>query len=86
MRSRLKERLRKLEMALAINLAAESCPSPAAEIAARIAAWGFVPGPCESLAETLARAFGISCRELHSQLIARDPGHPRARPSYAGMA
>jgi hypothetical protein len=62
MRSRLKERLRKLEKALAMNPAAESCPSPAAKIAARIAAWGFVPGPCESLAETLARALGISCQ------------------------
>jgi hypothetical protein len=69
MRSRLKERLRKLEEA--IKPVAEPCPSPAAEIAAGIAAWGFVPGPNESLAETFARALGISSRELRAQIMAR---------------
>jgi hypothetical protein len=69
MRSRLKERLRKLEEA--IKPVPEPCPSPAAAIAAGIAAWGFVPGSNESLAETFARALGIGSRELRAQLMAR---------------
>src|SRR5262245_49067366 len=71
MRSRLEERLRKLEKAFPMNPVVEPCRAPVAELAAKLAARGFVRGPNESLAETLARALGISCQELRSRLMVR---------------
>jgi hypothetical protein len=73
MHSTLRERLRRIEKSLP-KKQPEACPSPAAAIAAGIAAWGFVPGPHESLAETLARALGISTQALQLELRARASG------------
>jgi hypothetical protein len=41
-----------------------------------LAAAGFVAGPVESLAEVCARAMGITCLELRSQLERRAAGLP----------
>jgi hypothetical protein len=38
------------------------------------AARGFLPGPNESLAETWARAMGISCGQLRAELELRAAG------------
>ena len=45
--------------------------SPALLLAARFGAKGFVPGPDESLAEMIARAMGISVRELRVEFRRR---------------
>jgi hypothetical protein len=47
------------------------CQSPANLLASRLAAMGIERGPNESLAETTARAMGISVRELRAELQRR---------------
>ena len=45
--------------------------SPALLLASRLAAMGIERGPNESLAETTARAMGISVREFRAELLRR---------------
>lgn len=45
--------------------------APTLLLASRLAAMGFVRGPNESLAETTARAFGITPRELRAEFQRR---------------
>jgi hypothetical protein len=45
--------------------------SPTLLLASRLAAMGFERGPDESLAETTARAMGISVREFRAELLRR---------------
>ena len=59
-------------MAQAMQKAA--VPSGAQLIAERLASFGIVRGPNESLAETTARAMGISVRELRAELQRRAAG------------
>ena len=73
MRATLKHRLDRIERAMP-KQATAPCPSPAAEIKQGLAAWEIVPGPSESLAETWARAMGISCSQLRAQLQLRAGG------------
>jgi hypothetical protein len=49
-------------------------PSGAEKLAGWVAAWGTVREPNESLAETTARAMGISSQELRAKLLERAAG------------
>src|ERR1039458_4982913 len=69
MQSKLKSRLAILEKAMRkVASPAVPCESPALVLASRLAAMGIERGPNESLAETTARAMGISARELRAKL------------------
>jgi hypothetical protein len=57
--------------------AARRRPFGAEQIAKRLASFGIVPGPNESLAETTARALGISCRELRGGVAPARGRHRR---------
>jgi hypothetical protein len=76
MQSRLKSRIAELERAIA-KVAAPTAPgqSPALLLASRLAAMGIERGPNESLAETTARALGISPRELRAEFQRRAAGY-----------
>ncbi|MBZ5625192.1 MAG: hypothetical protein LAQ69_41800 [Acidobacteriia bacterium] len=74
MTTQLKRRLVSLEEAVVRQRTATPCPSPAPEIAQRLARIGIVRDPNESLAETTARAMGISVRELRAELQQRAAG------------
>ena len=67
MRATLKHRLDRIEKAMPKPATAPS-QSVAPEIARRLASMGIVGRPEESLAETTARAMGISARELRAKL------------------
>jgi hypothetical protein len=67
MHSKVKYRLARIEKALPKPVPARA-ESPAPLIAARLAAMGVERLPTESLAETWARALGISCGQLRAQL------------------
>ena len=75
MQSRLKSRIAELERAIA-KVAAPTAPgqSPALLLASRLA-MGIERGPNESLAETTARALGISPRELRAEFQRRAAGY-----------
>ena len=69
MHSRLKSRIDRVEKAIArVPKPAVVGESPALLLASRLAAWGIERGPNESLAETTARAMGISVRDLRAKL------------------
>jgi hypothetical protein len=69
MQSKLKSRLALLEKAMRKPPAPTVfSQSPALLLAARLAAMGIERGPNESLAETTARAMGITVRELRAKL------------------
>src|SRR5260370_28387870 len=69
MQSKLKSRLDVLEKAMR-RPPAPAVPgqSPALLLASRLAAMGIERGPSESLADTTARAMGISAQELRAKL------------------
>jgi len=70
-------RIRKLEIRYSAAIAArqkDDSTSGAAKIAEWLARFGIAPGPNESLAETTARALGITCRELQTELQRRAAG------------
>ena len=72
MQSKLKSRLAVLEKAMGkLPPPAVPCESPALLLASRLAAMGVERGPNESLAETTARAMGISVREFRAELWRR---------------
>jgi hypothetical protein len=73
MRATLKHRLDRIEKAIP-KPAAAARESVAPEIARRLAAMGIVRRNEESLAETTARAMGISPRELRRELTLRAYG------------
>jgi len=76
------ERVRKLETRFGSTTEAmrePAGPSAAEVIGARLAALGIVRGPNESLAETTARAMGLSVREFRAELQRRAAGFT-ARP------
>jgi hypothetical protein len=73
MHARLKSRIARIEKALP-KPARERVEPAAPLIAAWLAARGFLPGPNESLAETWARAMGISSRQLRAELHLRAAG------------
>jgi hypothetical protein len=75
MQSKLKSRLATLEKAMR-KPPAPTVPGQSAVplLASRLAAWGVERGPNESLAETTARAFGISPRELRAEFQRRAGG------------
>ena len=73
MRATLKRRLDRIETAMP-KPAAAAPESVAPEIARRLAAMGIVRRPEESLAETTARAMGISPQELRRELTLRAYG------------
>jgi hypothetical protein len=62
------------EKTFAWKLAATPSPSPAPQIAQWLASIGIVWEGNESLAETTARAFGISIPNLRERLQRRAPG------------
>ena len=69
MQSTLKSRLARREKAVRSSPApAVSGQSPALLLASRLAAMGIERGPSESLADTTARAMGISVGELRAKL------------------
>ena len=69
MQSKLKSRLVTLENAMRkLPPPAVPGPSPAVLLASRLAAMGIERGPTESLADTTARAMGISGGELRAKL------------------
>jgi hypothetical protein len=69
MQSKLKTRLALLEKAMRkLPPPAVTGPSPALLLASRLAALGIERGPTESLADTTARAMGISVGELRAKL------------------
>lgn len=70
MRATLKHRLGRIERALPKPVVV-ACESVAPEIARRLAAMGIVRRSEESLAETTARAMGISPQELRRELTLR---------------
>jgi hypothetical protein len=72
MHSRLKFRIDRVEKAIA-RVLKPTVPgeSPALLLASRLAAMGIERGPNESLAETTARAMGISVREFRAELWRR---------------
>ena len=70
-------RIRKLEIQFGAAIEAMrkvDGPSGAEQIAERLASFGIVPGPNESLAETTARAMGWTARELQADLQRRAAG------------
>ena len=70
-------RIRKLENRYGAAIQAlrkDDGPSGAEVIAGMLARFGIVPGPKESLAETTARALGITCRDLQVELQRRAAG------------
>jgi hypothetical protein len=67
MHASLKSRLARIEKALP-KPAPPRIESPAPLIAARLPAMGVERLPMESLAETWARALGISCAQLRADL------------------
>ena len=71
MQSKLKSRLALLEKAMR-KLPPPAVPgqSPALLLASRLAAMGIERGPSESLADTTARAMGISVGELRAKAVA----------------
>jgi hypothetical protein len=72
MDSRLKSRINRVEKAIARVLKpAVVGESPALLLASRLAAKGLVRGPNESLGEIIARAFGVSPRELRAEFQRR---------------
>ena len=72
MQSKLKSRLALLEKAMRkVAPPAVPCESPALLLASRLAAMGIARGPNESLAETTARAMGISVQELRAEFQRR---------------
>ena len=68
MHAKLKRRLDKIEKETRKLPTAAPCSSVAPLLAARLASMGIVRGLNESLAETTARAMGISVRELRIKL------------------
>jgi hypothetical protein len=69
MQSKLKSRLALLEKAIRkLPPPAVPGPSPALLLTARLAAMGIERGPSESLADTTARAMGISVGDLRAKL------------------
>ena len=69
MQTKLKSRLALLEKAMRkLPPPAVTGPSPALLLASRLAAMGIEPDPSESLADTTARAMGISYAELRAKL------------------
>ena len=72
MHSTLKSRIDRVEKAIA-RVPKPTVPggSPALLFASWLAAWGVERGPNESLAETTARAMGISVREFRAELCRR---------------
>jgi hypothetical protein len=79
MREKLSRRLVRLEEIHAAAVRAKAAcapnsPSAAEIIRERLRAHGFVETGNESLAETMARAFGMSTRELHKYLEERAAG------------
>jgi hypothetical protein len=68
MRATLKRRLDKIEKEKRKLPTAAPCPSVAPLLEARLASFGIVRRSEESLAETTARAMGISVRELRIRL------------------
>ena len=73
----LAKRLARLETrfgAMAEAMRKPDVPSGAQVIAERLSAWGIVREGNESLAETTARAMGISCQELRAKLQERAAG------------
>jgi hypothetical protein len=77
MNTQLKRRLQRLEDGVARQFAAAPCPSPAPQIAAWLDSIGVLREPNESLAETTARAMGISTQELRAELEQKAFGGPR---------
>jgi hypothetical protein len=73
-------RLRKLEDRYGAAITArrqQDGPSGTDVLTGILARFGIVPGPNESLAETTARAMGISSQELRAELQQRAFGGPR---------
>jgi len=69
MQSKLKSRLALLEKAMRkLPPPAVPGPSPALLLASRLAEMGIERGPSESLADTTARAMGISIVQLRAKL------------------
>jgi len=77
MHSKLKSRIADLERGVRRLPPEVSDQSPAPMIAGWLAGWGIVRRENESLAETTARAMGITNRELRAQLELRAA---RSRP------
>ena len=71
MHSKLKSRIADLERAVRKLPPELPGDSGASVIAARLARWGIVRAENESLAETTARALGMSTRELRAELELR---------------
>ncbi len=71
MRASLKRRLDRIEKALPKPAASADSVSGATVLAERLAALGVVQQPEERLAETTARAMGISIPELRAELMRR---------------
>ena len=71
MHSKLKSRIADLERAVRKRPPELTGDSGASVIAARLAGWGIVRGENESLAETTARALGMSTREFRAELELR---------------
>ncbi len=69
MRASLKHRLDRIEKAIPKPATAAASISGAAILAERLAALGVIRSPEESLAETTARALGISIPELRAELM-----------------
>ena len=72
MHGRLTSRIDRVEKAIA-RVIKPTVPSesPALLLASWLAAWGVERGTKESLAETTARAMGISVREFRAELLRR---------------
>jgi hypothetical protein len=85
MQSKLKSRLALLEKAMRkLPPPAVLGPSPALLLASRLAAMGIERGPRESLADTTARAMGISVGELRAKLWQLAGGSSASRTSDNG--
>ena len=72
-------RVRKLEIRFGATIEAmrsADVPSAAEQIAERLASFGIVPSPNESLAETTARVMGLSMQEFRAGLQRRAAGFP----------
>ena len=74
MHSKLKSRVAELERAGRKPTPVVPDESPTPMIAGWLAEWGIVRGENESLAETTARAMGITSRELRALLEFRAAG------------
>jgi hypothetical protein len=72
MQSKLKSRVATLERAMPkLQAPVPATESPTHRLASRLAVMGIGRGPNESLAETTARAMGISVRELRAEFQRR---------------